>query len=361
MDANERELQQARAYLNGNAELRSAIGAPDGACLEPRYLGVGEHNLNYRFREPASGRDYVLRVNVAKQPFHSNQVAYEFAALRALEPSGRTPEPIYLDSSDGAPREGAMVIGFCEGEQLDFDNLRPGDLRCAAQLMADVHAVPMKEGCPIFRPDDPLRALFEECLGRFEIYRTSAFEDARITKWVEAFIDAAERATRTPRRREDCAHIVNTETLPSHFLIPGASARQAAGNAAASGPFCERPGWFIDWERPIVGEVAQDVAYFVSPTTTFWDSDFLFPQSGIDAFVEDYWRAVGGRFERGGFDERLRAWRIMTALRSTTWCCRALVTYSKPGAHKTERTARKLPIYLDDEFLERLAVEVFEL
>lgn len=361
MSAGGKGLEQARAYLRGNAKLRGAIGAADDASLEPRYLGAGEHNLNYRFQEPASGRNYVLRINVAKQPFHDDQVAYEFGALQALEPSGCTPEPVYMDNSRNAPCEGAMVIGFCEGDELDFDRLRPGDLRCAAQLMANAHAVPVRENCPVFRPDDPLRTLFEECLGRFEIYRTSAYEDARITKWVEAFIGVAERATRTPRRREDCARIVNTETLPSHFLIPASSAGHAAANTALTGAFCEHPGHFIDWERPIVGEVAQDVAYFVSPTTTFWDSEFLFPQSDIASFVEDYWRAVDGRFERGSFDERFRAWRIMTALRSATWCCRALVTCRTPGTHMTERTVRKLPIYLGDEFMERLAVEVFEL
>ena len=110
-----------------------------------------------------------------------------------------------------------------------------------------------------------------------------------------------------------------------------------------------------------MGEAAQDVAYFVSPTTTFWDSEYLFPTSGIDSFVENYWRAVDGRFERDGFDERFQPWLMMTALRSTTWCCRALVTYNDPSVHKTEKTAQKLPVYLSDDFMEMLAREIFHL
>ena len=174
-------IEEARAYLLDNVALRAALGVVGDSVLEPHPLGMGEHNLNYWLDVPL-GERYVLRVNVAPQPFHDNQVAYEFAALTALVPSGCTPRPVYLDDAPSAPGKGALVISYCEGEQLDFDNLRPGDLQCAAQLMADVHAVPVADDCPLFRPTDPLRTLFEECLRRFELYRSSAFEDARITK-----------------------------------------------------------------------------------------------------------------------------------------------------------------------------------
>ena len=355
--------------MRDNAALREAVDAGAGAVLEPCWLGEGEHNLNYRFQVPG-GRAFVLRVNVAPQPFHANQVAYEFAALTALEPSGCTPEPVYLDDSPAAPGKGALVESFCKGRELDFDNLRPGDLSCAARLMADVHAVAVAADCPLHRPADPLRELFEECLQRYEVYRASAFEEPRVTKWAERFIAAAERAVRTPCSSADCSHIVNTETLPSHFLIAGSAAMSEApvgrvagiGAPAAGGEaHAGQGGALIDWERPIIGEVAQDVAYFTSPTTTFWDSDYLFPGSDVGAFVEEYWRAVGGRFARGGFDGRFLAWRAMTALRSVTWCCRALVQYRLPGAHKTEKTAAKLPVYLSDDFMSLLAEECFGL
>lgn len=347
-------LAQAREYLQRNSDLRAAIGVGRGAVLEPRWLGEGEHNLNFRFTNPENGRCYVLRVNVVKQPFHDDQVAYEFAALEQLARSGCTPEPVYLDNTESAPGEGAMVIGFCEGEQLDFDHLRPGDLRCAAQLMADIHTVPISEPCTLFKPADPLRELYDECLQRFETYKASAFEEPRITRWAETFIARAEALVNTPCPAETRNHIVNTETLASHFLIPAASAAEAARAKGDAGRFCAAPGSFIDWERPVVGDVAQDVAYFVSPTTTFWDSDFFFTQNEIEAYVEDYWRAVDGRFSRDGFDARFKAFRAMTTLRSVTWCCRALIRYRQNAGHTTEKTARKLPVYLSDEFMTML-------
>lgn len=336
-------LESARAYLRESAAVRQALGVDALAELEPEPLGVGEHNLNYRFRVPG-GRAFVLRVNVASQPFHDNQVAYEFAALQALASSGCTPLPIFLDDSAEAPGKGVLVETFCEGAELDFDNLKPGDVDCAVQLMADVHAVPVRRDCPLHRPQDPLRALFEECLQRFELYRASTCEEPRITRWVERFIASAQdKMCATEPTPADCAHIVNTEPLPSHFLLSADGAADA----------------FIDWERPVIGEPAQDVAYFTAPTTTFWDSEFMFPDDQVDAVVESYWRAVDGRFERGDFDARFRAYRAMTALRSATWCCRALITYGSADAHRTGKTARKLPAYLSDDFMARIAQSCF--
>lgn len=346
MGQNDDTIREARAYLRDNVALRRAVGAARGSVLEPHYLGEGEHNLNYWFCEPASGAKYVLRVNVASQPFHDNQVAYEFAALRAIEPSGCTPRPVYLDDSPAAPGKGALVESFCQGEELDFDHLESGDLECAIRMMAAVHSVPVSADCPLYRPADPLRELFGECLDRFRMYRSSAFEEARLTRWVERFIALVGPALDTSESRpEDCCHIINTETLPSHFLVPRGAA--------------EPPGAFIDWERPIVGEVAQDLAYFVAPTTTFWDSEWLCPPEEAQRIVDEYWRVVDGRFARGGFDGRFPLYRAMTALRSATWCCRALVQYGSADTHKTGKTMEKLPIYLSDDFMNRLLNECF--
>ena len=109
MDFSDGNIQQARDYLANNVALREAVGAGSGDALEPIPLGMGEHNLNYSFEVPSSNKRYVLRINVSRQPFHEDQVGYEFAALQALAASGRTPMPVYLDNSPTAPAEGALV------------------------------------------------------------------------------------------------------------------------------------------------------------------------------------------------------------------------------------------------------------
>ena len=342
------QTQQAARYLQQNNELRQTLGIGPSAQLDPVPLGAGEHNDNYVFANPATGKRYVLRVNIVPQPFHQDQVAYEFSALKALEPSGCTPHPLYVDSSKSLLDHGAMVISFCKGQELDFDRLRQSDLSRCVRLMARVHSVPVAADCCLFWPTDPLQELFDECMTRFEVYRTSGFEDERITRWTQAFIDAA----RTQLDRGlGCGqrHIINTETLPSHFLLPQDTASRA-------------DGYFIDWERPLIGDIAQDIAYFTSPTTTFWDSSYLMGPSQGRELVEEYWHAIDGRFERDDFDCRYVAWRMMTALRSTTWCCKAYaLQQAKTGAYLSPKAAAKLPVYLSDDFMERIAAECFGL
>ena len=361
MESKEFEIQDAQRYLAENNQLRVTLEIPDDAVVIPHPLGLGEHNKNYWFTHPAKEKKLVLRVNVAPQPFHDNQIAYEYAALRALASSGRTPTPFYIDDSEGSPAYGALVTSFCEGEELDFDSLNPDDLGCVAHIMADVHAVETGEQTKFYRPEDPLRSLYEECLERIDVYKSSGYEEERLTKWVTLFAQTCEQTLSTKRYPEDCTHIINTEPLPSHFLIPRSSGRTLADAQGGPQLLAGHPGYFIDWERPIIGEVAQDVAYFVSPTTTFWDSEYLFPKSNVDAFIEEYWKAVDGRFARGNFDERFKAFRMMTVLRSVSWCCRALSVYRGGNGHTTEKTARKLPIYLSDEFMEMLADTCFGL
>ena len=357
--------------------------------VEP--LGKGEHNENYVFCEEGAPQRFVLRVNRVAQPFHTKQVAYEHAALRALEQSGCTPRALYCDASAVVPGNGVLVESFCPGSELDFDNLKPGDLQKVAHLMASVHAVPANESCGLYRPDDPLKQLFNECVDRFSVYRGTALEDARFTRWIERFfVETQKKIEASPDPDED-RHIINTETLPSHFLLlhdggeesgaaawsataePGAAADSGAAEsasgassgcavAAGAGALAPSggPGTFVDWERPILGEVAQDLAFFVAPSTTFWDSAYLFPHKDIQPFLDEYWRAVDGRFDKGAFEARFDAYLAVSVLRSQTWFCKNAARYAQgAGAHTVQRTFDKWDIYTSDEFNEMLLRECF--
>lgn len=350
IDAGEGDIESlAAAYLECNRQLRDALGIGHDERLVAHHLGMGEHNLNYWFENPVSRERFVLRINVTKQPFHDNQVRYEFDALKALEFSGRTPKPLYLDDSPQAPCEGAMVIGFCEGEQLDFDNLLPGDLDRAAHIMADIHSVAIPSNCKLYRPIDPIRKLFNECFSRYEMYARSGFADPEVSRRMERFVRITQRCVDETEFNPAQARIVNTETLASHFLLPSDRAHGST-----------RSGYFVDWERPILGDVAEDVAFLVAPTTTFWDSDYLFPAGRFEEFVEAYWHAVDGRFERGDFDRHFAAFLKVATFRALTWCCRAVVQ-QKSGSkvHITDKAKAKVPIYLSAEFMDYLANEIF--
>ena len=128
------ELQTAANYLANNKGLRCALGIADETFLQPAFLGAGEHNRNFVFCDPATRKKFVLRINVAPQSFHSNQVAYEAEALRVLGQTDRAPKVLYVDSSKRLLNYNALVISFCEGRMLHYDHLQEGDLERAVRI-----------------------------------------------------------------------------------------------------------------------------------------------------------------------------------------------------------------------------------
>lgn len=330
----------ATGYLQGNAALQEAleIDVADAQELVAVPLKQGEHNANFTFVHPRTGAKHVLRVNYISQLGLDDQIGYEYRALRFLEPSTRTPQARYCDSSKRFYGHGALVMDFYEGEWVDFR--QPDQVAEAAHMLADVHAVDTQEGCPLLRPGDPLRKQLEKCKGFFENYCSSSFEEAHVSTAVRRMFRDAERALEEPFDAADATHALNTEAVAAHFLImPDGS-----------------PGHFVDWEMPIVGEVAQDVAYFLSPTTTIWDTDdsFIFSADERRDFVETYWSKVGGRFSPGRFEQRFSAYVMTNCLVGITWSANAWVEYHDPARPlKTERTFNKIQEYLTPDFLDQ--------
>ena len=325
----------AQRYLDASDELRAALGIPAKAPLSARSLAQGEHNSNFWFAHPETGERFVLRVNYVSQMNLPRQAEYEFNVLKGLESSGCTPRALFVDESRTIVDRALLVTTFCDGEGLDYLKLR--DVTRAARLLADVHAVSVPPESGIIKPDDPLHAQYLECAGMFERYRTFAGADPFVLSIVEDMLSRARRSLDTPCPASDCRHILNTEAIAAHFRFTGS----------------DDAGSFLDWEKAVVGEVAQDVAYFLSPTTTIWDTRFIFDDAERETFVREYWRAVDGRFGVGAFEERFGAYVMMNCLRGITWSAKAIVDYADPSVPiKNEKTRKKLAEYVDHAFLE---------
>lgn len=337
-------IQEAQRYLRDNAELREALGVSAQAALVAEPLGRGEHNDNYLFADPATQARYVLRVNHVSQLGLANQIEYEFNALKLLEPSGCTPRALYVDDTRALMDHGVLVMEFVEGEHLDFG--QPAHLKQAARLLADIHALVPPPDCGLLKPSDPLKEQFAECERLFAAYCSSDLAEKRVTDKVRGFFAATAAMLAVPFDPADCAHVLNTEAVSDHFLIPHDGAR----------------GHVVDWEKPIIGEVAQDVAYFLAPTTTIWETDFIATPAQRAQFVDDYWEAVAGRFPRGSFDARYQAYLMSNNLRGITWSCNAWVEYHDPARPlRNAKTFEKLKVYLSDGFLDMLARDVFRI
>ena len=288
-------------------------------------LGQGEYNVNYTFDHP-DGRKLVLRINRGSQMHLDDQIGYEFNALKALEPSGRTPKAIFCDSGHNC-----LVMEHLPGRPLRYET----DMESAAEIFADIHALPPAPG--LIKPENPLEAIIDECRQMVEHYykwEHAVPEVVRLLETLEKEISA--RDLTAPAGLRKC--IVNTEVNSGNFLMnPGGRS------------------YLIDWEKPLISEPAQDLGHFLVPTTTFWKTDVILTPEEIRHFVRCYERAVAGRFETESLSKRLPLYFTVTCLRGVTWCAMACREYSEPGRTiSNPDTFRKILEYLKPDFLENL-------
>ena len=314
--------EEFQAFLC-NADFLAPLGLEAVPGFTP--LGQGEYNVNYTFDHP-DGRKLVLRINRGSQMHLTDQIGYEFSALKALEHSGRTPKALFCDSAHHC-----LVMEHLPGRPLRYET----DLETAAEIFADIHALPV--GGDLIEPENPLEAIIDECrqmVSHYYEWDQADPEVVRLLQMLEKEISA--RDLTAPAGIRKC--IVNTEVNSGNFLInPGAQS------------------YLIDWEKPLISEPAQDLGHFLVPTTTFWKTDVILKPEDIRHFVRCYDRAVKGRFETASLAERLPLYFTVTCLRGVTWCAMAYREYCQPDrAISNPDTFRKLKAYLDPSFLGNL-------
>lgn len=314
---------------------REALGLPREVSEEYRMLAQGEYNINYLFTHPVSGQRLLLRVNCGSQMHLENQIGYEYHALKLLEDSGRTPKALYVDGSLELLDHGVMVMEFLPGNVLDYRT----DLDYAAACLADIHSVKLDGPSWLFCPENPLKAVLEECEEMVKTYMESSLGREETKAKIRRMLDAGwEMIQKIPV--EDTYHCcINTELNSTNFLINGKGG----------------PNYLIDWEKPLYGDPAQDIGHFLAPTTTFWKTDVILAREEMDAFIDTYIRAVDGRFDTEGLRDRIHIYIPITCLRGVTWCTMAWVQYQQPDKLIfNESTYRKLEAYLSDEFLDAM-------
>ena len=327
MSVTTEELRRCAA----SERFRAALDIPKEAELEFTLLGQGEYNINYVFTHPVTGKRLVLRLNTGSQMHLADQIGYEYRALRLLEGSGRTPRAYYVDGSRELIDEGLLVMEFLPGRPLDYD----ADLELAAECLADIHKMPW-QASDLICPNDPLEAMLDECRKMAGAYLHAPQGERRVKAALERFLDRAARRMRSDVLMPRC--IINTELNSGNFLING----PGPGN------------YLIDWEKPILGEAAQDLGHFLAPTTTLWKTDVLLSAEQKERFLGRY---LSRRPDLAPelLHRRTAEYETMTCLRGISWCAMAWVEYQSPDRPiKNEETCRKILTYLDAGFLDWL-------
>lgn len=304
--------------------------------LELHLLGQGEYNVNYWFYHPKTKEKLVLRVNTGSQIHLDNQILYEYETLKLLQNSKRTPHPIFADDEKTDIEYGIMVMEFLEGRPLNYHT----DMKLAAECLADIHSVPIEKDSILLSPKNCLRAILDECHEMIEVYNSSPLGEERKKTKIRKMLERGESKLATAEVYEGQVCCINTELNSGNFLINGEG----------------EDNYLVDWEKALLGDMAQDLGHFLAPTTTFWKTDVILSEQEMDDFVEEYKKQVGNRIEVGNLEERLKLFLPINCLRGITWCAMAWIQYqSGDKLIKNEETWGKLNRYLSDDFLEEIS------
>ncbi len=331
------QVQGLAEYIRWSG-YRESLGLTGKGGEEYRMLAQGEYNRNYIFTHPVTGRKLILRVNFGSQMHLEHQIEYEYHALELLKDSGRTPKPLYVDGTKEHIPYGVMVMEYLPGHSLDYER----ELFYAADCLADIHSVPVGKEHSLITPENPLKAILEECEEMFRKYEESPLGDKEKKRKIRKMLERGwQKADSLPEPA--CRCCINTELNSTNFLINGEG----------------RENYLVDWEKPVYGDPAQDLGHFLAPTTTFWKTDVILEKEQTEKFIEAYIRKAEGRFDTQGLKERTGVYIPITCLRGITWCAMAWVEYQQPDkAIFNESTFHKLQAYLSHEFLDRIALKV---
>ncbi|MFV0364481.1 MAG: aminoglycoside phosphotransferase family protein [Suipraeoptans sp.] len=320
-------------YINSSRFL-NALKIPEGHTISWSKLAQGEYNLNILFRHPISEKQLVLRINYGSQMHLTNQIEYEYNALKDLETSGHTPKVFYVDGSLELLPHGVLVMEYLPGRELNYKT----DLYIAAKCLADIHSQPVSEANTLIKPKNSLSAILSECENMFKVYEESPLGDNIIKKRIRMMLDRAwNRVNDYSETKADYKCCINTELNSTNFLINGQN----------------KPNYVIDWEKPVYSIPAQDIGHFLAPTTTFWKTYIILEKSEAEEFVSYYIDKVNGRFNTDNLVKQVDTFIPVTCMRGLTWCAMAWVQYqSKDKGLTNESTKKKLEDYLSSSFLD---------
>ncbi len=321
-----------RDYVHSSAFLEQ-LDLPAGTKLDFAPLGQGEYNANFSFIHPLTQQKLVLRINTGSQMHLADQIGYEFAALQALEGSGRTPKALFCDNSRAILPYGTLVMEWLPGRALRYER----DLTTAAEIFADIHAMPVPAENFLLCPAHPAKEIYDECLAMAEQYLTWDCADREACRLLETLIREIGALPLT-EGTSAARCIVNTEVNSGNFLINDGG-----------------KSYLIDWEKPLLSEPAQDLGHFLVPTTTFWKTDVILTTEEISAFLRHYLYAVGDRMDTSVIRQRLPLFFTVTCLRGISWCAMALREYASPDrAIVNGDTLRKIRQYVATDFMENI-------
>lgn len=339
------ELRNSVSHYVNSKGIKDKLGVLYNQNIVVDDLAQGEYNLNYILRildkgkEKNKNKTYVFRINTGSQMQLKKQIEYEYRALEILGESGVTPRPIYLDGSKKDIPYGLLIMEYLPGRPLNYVT----DLRGAAHTFARIHSIPIDQADTdsLIKEDYPFTAIYKEADWLLETFFACERVEPELKAMFYKIMDWAMQAKEEEKyfRLNPWQCLINTEVNSHNFIV-----NEERGIT-----------YLIDWEKPILGEPAQDLSHFLIRTTTQWKADYTLSAQEERYFLTEYLKGISESAVKSTLLERVEMFKPFIHLRAVSWCAMAWVEYTTPGRLlRNEDTFTKIKRYLESNFLKEL-------
>lgn len=271
-----------------------------------RPLGGGRTNDVWAFRS-AKGAELVLKTYAtgANNPLFRNDPASERLCLKWLDGTGLAPRPVATGTSGGLAW---LIYRHIEGRTW-----RRGSAR-VAQLLRRVHELPPPTGLPV-----------------------QAGGSRQLSRQAEKILSRCPPSSR--RRLKGPGPVAHVDPAPKLCLVHG---DPVPGNIVVS----NRRIVLIDWQCPMLGDPAEDLAIFLSPAMQFLYRGSPLARAERQVFLHAYPdRATVARFLvlEPWFHWRMAAYCLWQAGRGRSEYARAFELERKALAAQAPADRESLP------------------
>jgi thiamine kinase-like enzyme len=261
----------------------SLFGIQQMEPIEVLDMFAGAYNLNYHVR--IGDKNINFRINIEQQSGLSDQIKYEFMALRYLDGQEIAPKAYYLDDSKQFFNFDILIEEYLEGPFLNFSK---EEILEIAAVLAKLHKLDPPKSSSWLSWDDPLAFNYQQVMEDLTSYEAKITPDRKLAHLSKQMLKKWAPLQEKYGKLFYADKLNHTDVVRDNFIRSSKGLRM------------------IDWEKPRLDDSSYDICCFLSEPAQLWCShisDKVYSPQEREQFIRTY-------VELSGVDASLLAKKI---------------------------------------------------
>jgi thiamine kinase-like enzyme len=240
------------------------LDVQDTNSIEILEMTPGAYNLNFHVR--VDDREFVFRINIEQQSGLSDQIEYEFMALKFLEDHHLAPKAYHCDNNRDDFDFGILIEEYLEGPHLALEK---GEIHEVADLLVRLHS--LHPGArPFMTWRDPLADTYELARSDLIGYEAMRSPEKKTIILAKKLLARAEGLLDGFRQLYEADSLCHTDVVCDNVIKTSKGLR------------------LIDWEKPRVDDPTYDVCCFLCEPAQLWCSQDVLTPEERESFLNTY-------------------------------------------------------------------------